>query len=106
MKCEVIERNAERYLETKSIDLSYRLGDVKMDFKFHGAVPEIIQTIVNEQSSSNWKQLKPIIEAQLEEYVSEVVHKTVAPIFQKIAIKDFFCDQADRVDTQRIIRYQ
>lgn len=106
MKCEVIERNGKQYLETKSIDLSYRLGGVQMDFKFNGAVPEIFQTIVNEQSSSNWKQLKPIIEAQLEEYVPKVVHKTVAPIFQKIAIKDFFCDQADRADTQRISRYQ
>lgn len=106
MKCEVVERNGKQYLETKSTDFSYRLGGVKIDFKFNGAVPEILQTIVNEQSSSNWKQLKPIIEAELEEYVSEVVHKTVAPIFQNIAIKDFFCDQADRADAQRMSRYQ
>lgn len=93
IKSEIVERNGEQYVQIKNINASFHiLRDFNMDAKFHTLVPDMFKSTVNEQANSNWKQFKPLIEAQLEKYVSKIVHETLFPIWEKVAIKDFFCD--------------
>lgn len=93
IKSEVVERNGEQYVQIKNINVSFHiLRDFKMNTKFHTLIPDMLKATVNEQANSNWKQFKPLVEAQLEEYIAKIVHETLFPIWENVAIKDFFCD--------------
>lgn len=90
IKSEIIERNGEQYLQMKSIDSSVHFdGDFKIDIKFSTAVPEIVQKALNEQANSNWKHVKPLIGADIKNYVSEIVYEIFDPIFAKVPIRGF-----------------
>lgn len=91
IKSEIIERNGKQYLQINNINLSYQiLCDIKMNLRFDTLMPELAQGVLNEQANSNWRHIKPLVEADCEEYISEIVHKTITPIFTNVPIQDFF----------------
>lgn len=91
MKSEVIERNGERYVQINDIRASFNVfGEFSVDINFDTPIPEVIRGAVNEQANSKWRQLKSQIAADIEEYICDIVHHTIVPIFSKIPIRDFF----------------
>lgn len=91
LKNEIIQRNGEQYFQINSIDSSFQiLCDYKTDIQLNTRIPEIMQNALNEQANSKWKQLKPLIETQFNEHIAEVLHKTLAPVFENIAYKHIF----------------
>lgn len=91
MKSEVIERNGERYVQINDIKASFNIfGDFSVDINFDTPMPEAIRSMVNEQANCKWKQLKPQIAADIEEYICDIAYHTIVSIFSKIPIRDFF----------------
>lgn len=91
IKSETLKWNGVQYLQIKTINPSLQiLSDIKMNIKFNSSVPKLIQSFVNEQAKSNWKQLKPLLESDFEENISEIIYEMFTPLFTKVPIHDFF----------------
>lgn len=90
LKNEIIHRNGEKYLQINSMDSSSVriLGDFKLDMQLKSRVPKIVQNAINEQAKSCVKQLKPLIEIQFNEHLSEILYKAFTPVFANVAIKN------------------
>lgn len=91
LKNEIIQRNGKQYLQINSINSSMRiLGDYKTDVQLYTRIPWIIKDAINAQVNSKWKQLKPLIETQFNEQISEIFHKTLTPVFANEAYNNIF----------------
>lgn len=91
IKREIVDRNGEQYMQITDISVSIEiLCDFKMDMKLNSLIPNIVQHVANEQANTNWVRLKPIIEKNGEEYVSQIVYNALNPIFARVPLRNFY----------------
>lgn len=91
VQSETIERNGEQYVQINDINVEYSsYGDFKMNLNFDSLIPKMIHGVINEQTNSNWRLLKPQIECEVQKYISTIVHRAMTPILDKMPIRKFF----------------
>lgn len=88
-ECDVIERNGKHYLNVKSLGITVNFEDYSMKFECGTGIPIVYDTI-NHIINANRRLFFLENEQQFKNVLSEVTTAVFAPIFNKIAIQDFF----------------
>lgn len=92
--CDIIHRDEKRYARIKSLNIQLHITHLKVNGTYENIGP-FLSGILEEIIDSNWKILVESINPDLEIYMGDIIKSAFTPIFDKIALEEFYDGQSD-----------